>query len=188
MRGFVAAVAVAMAALASSCVWTSSAEASEAVLGDDSAHVCFEASRSTRTDADAVHLCDIALEGILPPAVRGGALVNRGVIRMRRGELAAAQADFDAAIPLIPQSGEARFNRGAVYIGQHHYKEALADLDKAIEFGFRDPAKAYYYRGIAHDYLDDETAAYRDYKQAEALAPDWDLPKHELRRFTVSPK
>jgi len=107
---------------------------------------------------------------------------------MRRGELAAAQEDFDAAIPLIPQSGEARFNRGAVYIGQRHYKEAVADLDKAIEFGFRDPAKAYYYRGIAHDYLDDASAAYQDYKQAEALAPDWDLPKHELRRFTVTAK
>jgi len=187
MNGFVAAMAAAVAP-AAVCLWVSLAAASEVVLGDETAHACFEASRSTRADADAVHLCDIALEGLMKPADRGGALVNRGVIRMRRGELAAAHGDFDAAIPLIPESGEARFNRGAVFIGEHHYKEALADLDKAIELGVREPAKAYYYRGIAHDYLDDETAAYQDYKQAEALAPTWDLPKHELQRFTVTRK
>ena len=192
MRGFVAAVA-AVGALAPLCLCASlagvsSARASETVIGDETAPACFEASRSTRADADAVHVCDVALEGLLKPADRGVALVNRGVIRMRRGEFAAALGDFDAAIPLIPQSGEARFNRGAVFIGEHRYKEALADLDKAIEFGVREPAKAYYYRGIAHDYLDDETSAYKDYKQAEALAPDWDLPKHELQRFTVTRK
>ena len=187
MKGFVAAAA-AVTVLAPVCLWVSPAEPSETVLGDETAHACFEASLSTRADAGAVHVCDIALEGLLKPDERGGALVNRGVIRLRRGEYAAAHSDFDTAIPLIPESGEARFNRGAVFIAEHHYKEAVADLDKAIELGVKEPAKAYYYRGIAHDYLDDETAAYRDYKQAEALAPAWDLPKHELRRFTVTRK
>ncbi len=186
MKGLVAVAAAAV--LAPVCLWVSSAGASEVVLGDETAHACFEASRSTRADAGAAHVCDVALEGLLTPAERGAALVNRGVIRMRQGEFAAAHSDFDAAIPLIPESGEARFNRGAVFVGEHHYKEAVADLDKAIELGVREPAKAYYYRGIAHDYLDDETAAYKDYKQAEALAPDWDLPKHELQRFTVTRK
>jgi len=186
MKGLVAAATAAV--LAPACLWATLAGASEAVLGDESAHACFEASRSTRVDPGAVHLCDVALEGLQTPAERGAALVNRGVILMRRGQFAAAQSDFDAAIPLIPESGEARFNRGAVLVGQHHYKEALADLDKAIELGVREPAKAYYYRGLAYDYLDNETAAYQDYKQAEALAPDWDLPKHELRRFTVTRK
>jgi tetratricopeptide (TPR) repeat protein len=188
MRGFVA-VVVTAAVLTAVCLGTSSAKASETVLGDDTAHACFEASISKRADAGAVHLCDVALDGdVLKPQERGGALVNRGVIRMRRGEFAAAQGDFDAAIPLIPESGEARFNRGAVLIGQKRYKEALADLDKAIALGVREPAKAYYYRGIAHDYLDDQTSAYQDYKQAQALAPDWALPKHELERFTVTRK
>jgi len=176
MKGLAAAAAV----LAPVCFWASSAGASDVVLGDQTAHACFEASLSTRADKGA--------EGLEKPADRGGALVNRGVIRLRRGEYEAAHADFDAAIPLVPESGEARFNRGAVFIAEHHYKEAVADLDKAIELGVREPAKVYYYRGVAHDYLDDETAAYQDYKQAEALAPDWALPKHELKRFTVSHK
>jgi tetratricopeptide (TPR) repeat protein len=190
MRGFVAALAtVALLAPVTFVLGTPPARASDTVLGDDSAHQCFEASISKRTDAKAVHFCDVALSGdVLTPDERGGALVNRGVIRMRRNELAAAENDFDTAIPLIPTSGEARFNRGAVYVGQKRYKEALADLDKAIELGVKEPAKAYYYRGLAYDYLEDETSAYRDYKQAEALAPNWDLPKHELKRFTVTPK
>ena len=87
MRGFAAAV------LAPVCLWASGAGASEVVLGDETAHACFEASRSTRADAGAVHVCDVALEGLLQPAERGGALVNRGVIRMRRGEFAAAHGD-----------------------------------------------------------------------------------------------
>jgi len=186
MKGLVAAAAAAV--LGPVCFWAPSAGASEVVLGDDTAHACFEASLSTRADKGAVRVCDIAVKGALKPADLGGALVNRGVIRLRRGEYEAAHGDFDTAIPLIPESGEARFNRGAVFIAEHHYKEALADLDKAIELGVREPAKAYYYRGIAHDYLDDETAAYKDYTQAESLAPDWDLPKHELKRFTVTPK
>ncbi len=187
MRGLVAAAAVA-AVLSWSAFGHPRRRRQGVVISDETAHACFEASRSTRADRGAVHLCDIALEGLLQPAERGAALVNRGVIRLRRGEYAAAQSDFDTAIPLIPESGEARFNRGAVFIAEHNYKDAATDLDKAIELGVREPAKAYYYRGIAHDYLNDETAAYKDYKQAEALAPDWDLPKHELKRFTVTPK
>ena len=172
----------AVVAVVAVCLSAFLARASEVVIGDESAKACFEASRSARVDAGAVRLCDVALDGLQKPAERGGALVNR----MRRGELAAAHGDFDAAISLIPRSGEARFNRGAVLIGEQHYREAVADLDKAIELGVQEPAKPYYYRGIAHDYLDDEAAAYQDYKQAEALAPDWDPPRHELKRFTVT--
>jgi tetratricopeptide (TPR) repeat protein len=164
-----------------------SAPASDEIIGDNTAHACFEASQSLRKDREALHTCDIALEGnALQGADRGGALVNRGVIRMRRGELAAAQSDFDAGIALVPTVGEGWFNRGAVFIGEHRYKEALSDLDKAITLGVHEPAKAYYYRGLAHEYLDDQTAAYQDYKQAQTLAPDWDLPAHELKRFSVT--
>ena len=183
MRLFVAGVVMAMG-LSAGCGW-----ASEQVFGDNTARVCFEVSISKRTDASAVHLCDVALENpLMTPDERGGALVNRGVIRMRRGELAAAQGDFDLAMPMIPNSSEAHFNRGAVLVGEHRYKDALDDLDKAITLGVRELAKAYYFRGLAHDYLEDEPAAYRDYKQAQTLAPEWDLPTHELKRFTVKPK
>ncbi len=187
MRPFVASALA--AALASPCLWPTLAGASETVIGDNTLHACFEASISKRKDKGAVHLCDVALEGnVIKPKERGGALVNRGVILMRRGEMDAAISDFDAALPLIPSSGEAHFNRGAVLIFQKHYQDALVDLDKAIALGLQELPKAYYYRGIAHDYLNDEPAACQDYKQAEALAPDWDLPKHELTRFTVTPK
>ncbi len=183
MRHIVAGMVAAMG-LSPACGW-----AAEQVFGDNTARVCFEVSISKRTDTDAVHLCDLALQNpLMTPDERGGALVNRGVIRMRRGELAAAQNDFDLAMPMIPNSSEAHFNRGAVLVGQHRYKEALDDLDKAIALGVRELAKAYYFRGLAHDYLEDEPAAYQDYKQAQTLAPAWDLPAHELKRFTVKPK
>jgi len=43
-------------------------------------------------------------------------------------------------------------------------------------------------RGLADDYLDDETSAYHDYLKASQLDPDWVWPKTELARFTVTPK
>src|SRR5215472_10765382 len=102
MRGFVADLAtttpLAPIWLAAFLLGTPPATASEAVVGDDSTHACFEASISKRADTDAVQVCDLALTGdVLTPEERGGALVNRGVIRMRRGELTLAENDFNIA-------------------------------------------------------------------------------------------
>ena len=75
---------------------------------------------------------------------------------------------------------------GAMFIGERRYKEALADIDKALSLGLHEPAKAYYNRAIAYEGLDDETQAYLDYQQALVLNPGWELPQHELLRFTVT--
>lgn len=163
------------------------ASASETVLGQTQAQACYEASHSDRKDRDAIAACDLALKDpLLQPKERGGAMVNRGVIRLRRSEWTEAQKDFDAAIELIPDVGEAWFNRGAAYIGERRYKDAVANFDQAISLGLKEPAKAYYYRGVAREYLDDAQGAYLDYQQSLVLAPDWDLPKHELKRFNVT--
>ena len=77
-------------------------------------------------------------------------------------------------------------NRGAMFLSQRRYKEALVDIDKAISLGLKEPAKAYYNRAIAYEGLDDVTSAYQDYQQALVLKPGWDLPQHELLRFTVT--
>jgi len=50
----------------------------------------------------------------------------------------------------------------------------------------REPEKAYYNRALAEEGLDDEKSAYVDYQQALVLNPDWDPPRQELLRFTVT--
>jgi adenosine deaminase len=51
------------------------------------------------------------------------------------------------------------------------------------EEDFHDLALAYFARAVAHEGLGNLGAAYRDYRQAAALAPQWGLPARELRRF-----
>jgi tetratricopeptide (TPR) repeat protein len=164
-----------------------SAHSAISVLGGGQAQECFEAAKAEKADNASLALCSLALdEEMLSPQDRGGTLVNRGVMRLRRGEYEAAHADFNAGIALIPQVGEAWINRGAMFIGERRYKEAVADIDKALNLGLHEPEKAYYNRALAYEGLDNETQAYLDYQQALVIHPGWDLPQHELLRFTVT--
>jgi tetratricopeptide (TPR) repeat protein len=166
---------------------TGSAHAAISVLGGGQAQECFEAAKAEKADNASLGICNDALDTeILTPQDRGGTLINRGVMRLRRGEFEAAHADFNAGIALIPTVGEGWINRGAMFIGERRYKEAVTDIDKALVLGLHEPAKAYYNRAIAYEGLDDETHAYLDYQQALVLNPGWELPQHELLRFTVT--
>jgi len=177
-----------IAALAAvGCLMCGSASAAISVLGGGQAQECYKATEAGKSDNASLAICTLALDTeMMPPADRGGTLINRGVIKLRRGEYEAAKADLDAGIALIPDIGEGWINRGAMYLGERRYKEALSDLNKALSLGLHEPAKAYYNRAIAYEGLDDEKSAYLDYQQALVLQPGWDLPEHELLRFSVS--
>ena len=165
----------------------SSAGAAVTILGGGQAAACFEAAKAGRSDDSSVTLCDVALENeVLAPPDRGGTFINRGVMKMRRGQYEAAHADFDAGIAMIPKTGEGWVNRGAMFVGEHRYKEGLDDIDRGIALGVAEPEKAYFNRGLAHEGLDDEKSAYLDYQQAATLKPSWTAPQHELSRFTVT--
>jgi tetratricopeptide (TPR) repeat protein len=179
MRGILAALVLALAA--------GPACAAISVLGGGQAQDCFLAAKAGKADNASLAVCDLALETeMMTPRDRGGTLINRGVMKLRRGDYEAAHADFNAGIALIPDVGEGWINRGAMFVGERRYKEGLADIDKALSLGLKEPAKAYYNRALAHEGLDDETSAYLDYQQALVLQPGWDLPQHELLRFTVT--
>jgi tetratricopeptide (TPR) repeat protein len=180
MRVFLATVGVL-------CLFAGQALAAMTVIGGGQAQECFQAARDGKADKASIDICNLALDTeALTPADRGGTYVNRGVMELRQGMYEVAHADFNAGIALNPDVGEGWINRGAMFIGERRYKEALADIDKALSLGLREPAKAYYNRALAYEGLDDEKSAYLDYQQALVLQPGWDLPEHELLRFTVT--
>ncbi len=163
------------------------ASAAISVLGGGEAQDCYLAAKAGKSDNASLAACNFALDTeMLEPRDRGGTLINRGVMKLLRGEFDAARVDLDAGIALIPEVGEGWVNRGAMYLGKRRYKEALGDIDKALTLGVKEPAKAYYNRAIAYEGLDDETSAYLDYQQALVLQPGWELPQHELLRFSVT--
>ncbi len=176
-------------ALLASAVFATPALATGAVsiIGGGMAQACAKAAFAGQSDAAAINECDMAIEiEDLDAHDRAGAYIDRGVMELRRDQFEIARADFDRAIALAPAVGEAWVNRGAAMVGEKRYEDGLADIDKAIALGVKEPEKAWFDRALAHEGLDDEQDAYFDYQKALSLKPGWDLPEHELRRFTVS--
>lgn len=162
------------------------AQASVSVIGGGLARECSIAAFRGESNVRFEGLCTQALETeLLSPQDRAGTYVNRGVFKLRRAEFAKASGDFNRAVELKPDLGEAYVNRGAAAVGAKRYAEGLADLNKAIELGIEEPEKAYYNRALAHEGLDDLKSAYFDYQKALELSPEWEAPKRELVRFSV---
>ena len=162
--------------------------ASTIVFGSDSASQCARAAILGHTDSGSEDWCDRALQDdMLNTGDRAKTFVNRGVMKLGRGEYEPARTDFEAALALTPKLPEALLNRGAVWVGEGKYQAAIADLSRAIELNTDQPEKAYFDRALAYEGLDDMKSAYFDYVKAQALKPGWAAPQRELTRFHVSP-
>ncbi|HEY3813005.1 MAG TPA: tetratricopeptide repeat protein [Caulobacteraceae bacterium] len=177
---------IAGAALAAASMVAGACGAAELVLGGGMAEGCYKAARANSTDRASLDLCTQAVEQE-PLSTRdlSATLVNRSVILLGRREFEAAEHDLDRAISLRPGSAEAYVNRGAARLGLKQYRDAIADLDRGLALGPSEPAKAWYDKGLAYEDLGDLQEAYNDYKKASELRPEWQLPKDELKRFTV---
>lgn len=164
------------------------AYAASTVIGSGAGQTCYEAARAGRSDTQALTDCNTALTTDFQMDQRNFAatLVNRGVIRLKRREGAAALDDFNRAIAMRPGLGEAHVNRGAALILSGDFRGAIAAIDRGLELGAEDPHEAYFNRAIAHEKLDNIPAAYADFRKAQQLAPNWPLPTAELARFTVT--
>jgi tetratricopeptide (TPR) repeat protein len=165
------------------------ARAAVSVYASDQARDCYIAAKFGDKQQRGVEDCTGAIRTPgLNKHDHAGLLVNRGVIHLAYGRYQTAIDDLTASIKLDPTIGDAYVNRGAALIALKKYAEGRADIDKGLPLNPDEPQKAYYNRGLANDYLDDEKAAYFDYLKASQLDPDWDLPKKELTRFTVTTK
>ena len=111
--------------------------------------------------------------------------VNRGILRLRRGQVDLAIADFDRAIELDPNQAEAYLNKGAALLRRENAAEALTLFSSALDRNTTRPAIAHYGRAIANENLGNLNAAYRDYTAASRMAPEWREPQLELARFRV---
>lgn len=178
--------AAAIAAGAGLLALASAASAAVTVVGGGAATECSEAAEGPGASSLDIRACTMALEEEpLDDDARSATHVNRGVIFMRRGDTTAALADFDAAIAMGPHAGEAYVNRGALMMLAGRHADGLADTDRALALTLREPEKAWFNRGIAHEELGDLRAAYADYRRAAELDPRWSLPRAELARFSV---
>ena len=169
------------------CAVATPAAASVIVLGNSDARMCYEAADSPMMPAARdVRRCD---EALLREALSSYEVVathvNRGILRLRRGLIDAAIADFDHAITLDPNQPEAYLNKGAALLRRNNAAEAMTLFTGALDRNTSRPAIAHYGRAIANENLGNLNAAYRDYTAASQMAPDWREPRLELTRFRV---
>jgi tetratricopeptide (TPR) repeat protein len=157
------------------------------VWGGGLAQACSLAAQNGSESTRDENVCTQSIETEqLVPLDRAGTYVNRGVIKLHGKRYAEAIKDFDIAIKYRSNLAEAYVNRGAAKIGLKEFQSALGDLDNAILLGVKETEKAYYNRAVAREWLDDYKDAWLDYQKALSIAPDWDLPRQQLARFTVS--
>jgi len=163
------------------------ASASVLVIGTSNARLCYEAADSPLVpQMHDVQICDEALlrDG-LARFETVATHVNRGILRLRLNRTDEAIADFDMAMTIDPQQPEAYLNKGAALIRRQNPADALGLFTVALERNTSRPAIAHYGRAVANEALGNLAAAYRDYRRASELDPDWEDPRLELARFRV---
>lgn len=136
--------------------------------------------------ANVLH-CTRALEGGLfeTPEERSRGFFKRGTAQIETGAYADAVADFDEAIRLRPEYGEAFHNRGVAKWRMGELEGALADFDESVALGQVELWRAYKVRGDLRAEMGQLDEALADYKRSLAIRPDWDYTRKALRRVMV---
>ena len=164
------------------------AEAAVTVIGPGSAHLCYEAADSGQTTREGMMFCNEALTDILSTTDRAATYINRGVLELNVAKVNAAQDDFNAGIALNPELAEGYVDRGATFIAQRRYADAITDINKGLALGAKQPHIAYFDRAIADEGLGNLQAAYDDYRQALTIDPNFSMASDELKRFKLVEK
>jgi tetratricopeptide (TPR) repeat protein len=158
------------------------------VVGTSDAQACYRAAKAERASSAGIELCTAALESrLLDRRDTAATRVNRGILRMYERSYDQALADYDAALALKPDLGEAHVNRAIALLrmDQGQATVAVTALTKGLELGTNEPEVAHYMRAVAYEILGDAKNAYLDYKQAATIRPAWVDPQMALRRFAV---
>lgn len=169
------------------------------------------ASRITITGSrviiSPIRLCTLAIQEGDEAGNRAASYNNRGVLHFEAANYDDALADFTEAVHLDDTLTFAHINRGNIFNLREQWAQAISAFDRAIELGIqprpgragetiesrqasearavRELARAHFNRGIAHENLEQLREAYRDYRRASELAPEWEEPRRELERFEV---
>jgi len=164
------------------------AGAAVTVIGNSAARTCYEAARSPLAPSyDGFKRCDFALDQeALSSYDIVATHVNRGILRLRKGQVDGAIRDFDDAIARDPNEAEAYLNKASAMLRRPQgWQDAVPLFDQALAKKTDRPELAHYGRAIAHEMGGNLKQAYLDYRQASVLAPKWKEPAAEMARFTV---
>ena len=150
------------------------------------AHDCYIYAKIGRDARDGVETCNQAFrEESLSRKDKAATYDNRGVMLDVLGRPEAAEADFNKAIELNPDLGDAYVNVGSMLIKKRQLDEALVKINKGIELGMGFPHIGYYDRALAEELSGRFLEAYHDYQKVLELEPHYTAAEERLKDFTV---
>ena len=152
----------------------------------DATQQCFNAAQTGADLKFGLEHCNTAVVDPMT-SYRAQTFVNRGIIRYDMGDGQGALSDFNVALTNNPNLGDAYLNRALVLISEKHPTEALAAINQGIALGATNLQIAYYSRAEIEDDAGQYDAAYRDYRQALQIKPDYSPAERQLARFKVVP-
>ena len=156
--------------------------AAKTVFGSSDAQRCFEIARFSSGGSELD--CDQALkEGLLSRKDKAATYVNRGIIRNRNKRYSDAIEDFDAALAINSELGEAFLNRGNSKFFLKQVDAAMEDYNTAIEFESKRLHAVYYNRGLAFIAQKKYEEAEADMRKAVELNPDFTPAANTLARL-----
>jgi tetratricopeptide (TPR) repeat protein len=149
---------------------TGPAGAALGVFGSTIARECYEAALAGSGSGAA--LCEHALNNDqMTPRDRAATFVNRGIIYNASRQLDLSLADFNAALAIDANLGEAYLNRGNTHFYRRQFDLALADYSKAIELKIPNLDYAYYNRALVFAAQNKLAEARADLAAALAISP-----------------
>lgn len=150
---------------------SSQAQISVTTIGANDAVLCSQNAFDTSSDLDP---CNKALrKGNLSKLDKARTLVNRGVIFNFRFEPQNAIDDFDAALEIDPNIGEAYANRGSSYFLGGLYDRALNDYNRALELDANMAWATWYNIGLLYLETKQPEDARSAFRKSLSLKPDF---------------
>jgi len=119
--------------------------------------------------------------------VRALALYNRGLSYQRLQRNALAMEDFTSALFLDAEFSHAYYSRGTLLRDSGQYLFALADFDKALRFGYPDPARLYLAEAATYEKLNRTADARASLNKALAAKPGYEPAQQRLAALDGAP-
>ena len=183
MKAFVLSTVAAVAAV----IPITAAHGAVLTIGGPLASLCYRSALAQDGRSFAVEGCTRALnEESLARPDRAATFVNRGIVYMSAGRFAEADADFDTALRISDNLPDGWLNKGFLRLRQGNGRDALPLIQKGIDAGAGREALAIFARGVAHEQMGEYGAAYADLKRAQALEPDWSMPRDYLASYRLA--
>ena len=158
----------------------------EMIYSTNPAMQCFHTAQDGMDLKFGLEHCNIAMRDPLAN-YRAQTVVNRGIIRYDLGDRNGALEDFSNALAYNPLLGDAYLNQALVLVAEKRPAEAMAAISQGIALGASNLQVAYYSRAEIEDDAGHYAQAYRDYKQALMIKPDYAPAVRQLARFKVVP-